>query len=340
MLTRRSHLKILAPVIDAARLRSHEVVIVGEPRAAKKGDALNLREVQRMWPSTRVEASPPHSLDVLIGPEAVLPYRPGMPMVGVDSFYDCWLHPPRRREGFTMCYTSEYHRDTHHALWVMAPDPAHEAVVGWLLADHREAALLTFLQDWPISSDRDTAVFFALKMDVPEPWRYSRQGRAFYKAVASAARAKAHAEGLTFVVKSRAKHHDPWWLRWGADEYWLDDVMAPPTSLSLLARAKWCVHFESGAGLEAALMGCYSIAVAVPQPHIIDLPGGRLQYGVVAMHAWPGVACYGLELPTGPRLSTAVDPEARAKYLAAYVGNCDGQAGRRVVEVAECSAAS
>ena len=75
-------------------------------------------------------------------------------------------------------------------------------------------------------------------------------------------------------------------------------------------------------------MECYSCAIRVPQAHIIDLPGGRLQYGGVSMHDWPGVSSYGLE----PK---PLDPEQRAKYLEHFVGEIDGGAGERVVQLAE-----
>ena len=132
------------------------------------------------------------------------------------------------------------------------------------------------------------------------------------------------------MVKGRAKNGDPWWMRWGADAY-VTDAESPAMSLSLLRRAQWCVHFESGAGLEAALMGAYSIAIAVPQSHIIDLPGGTLQYGgASAMHDWPGVAQYGW--PDGVVFTSETQ---RAKYLEFFVGSTDGRSGERVIQVAE-----
>ncbi len=327
-LTRRSQLKVLSPVIEAALGRGHDTILVAAASAAKRGDHLDTRELERLYPAACIGSTGDYGkLDALIGLEPVLPDLKATRLVGVDHFYDVWLRPPRTGRNFTMGYHSAYHRDVHQQLWHTKSDAA---VVGWLPADQARAAARYDLPDDGIEHPRDSAVFFALKLDVPEPWRQSRQGRKFYYHIFCEARAQAKAEGLRFIVKSRAKNKDPWWLRWLADEYVLDDVMVPYRSLSLLARAKWAVHFESGAGLEAALMGAYSIAIEVPQPHIIDLPGGRLQYGKVAMHDWPSVAQYGLPMDRVPD----VDPEQRGIYLSKFVGECDGRAGERVVDVA------
>lgn len=321
LLTRRSQLKVLSPVIDASLARGHDTVVVAEVRAAKKGDRLDVAEVRRLWPGVRVLDGVPGWAEALVGLESVLPLYAGRTrLIGVDHFYDCWLRPPR--PDVTMCYSSEWHAETHADIW-NADDSGR--VAGWLPGDQLFAATRTR------TGPRDTAVFFALKLDVPEPWRTSRAGRRAYREFAEHAKALAHAEGLRFVVKSRAKNGDPWWLRWLADEYVRDECMVPYTSLSLLAQARWCVHFESGAVFEAALMGAYSVAIPVPQPHIIDLPGGRLQYGGVPMHDWPGVAQYGL--PTGA--VPAVAPEARTRYVERFLGPCDGKVAQRILDIAE-----
>ena len=320
LLTRRAHLKILFGVIGAALRRGHAVTLVAQVRAAKPGDRLDVRELHRLWPDVPIRDTYPMDADAIIGPDAVLPDLKSIPLIGVDHFYDCWTYPAFRTDNYTLCYHSDYHRDVHRRLW---PEQRHRsAVVGWTAADWAP-----HVPAWP---DRDQAVFFSLKLRVPEPWRRSPAGRRAYREVYDAARARARAEGLAFVVKGRAKNGDPWWMRWGADAY-VTDAEHPAMSLSLLRRAQWCVHFESGAGLEAALMGCYSIAIAVPQSHIIGLPGGALQYGgASALHDWPGVAQYGW--PEGVVFTSETQ---RAKYLTHFVGECDGRAGERVVHIAE-----
>ena len=88
--------------------------------------------------------------------------------------------------------------------------------------------------------------------------------------------------------------------------------------------------FRSGAVLEAAAMGAYAYALQAPQGHIINLPGGYLQYGGgVPMHTWPGVCRYGM-----PRGDVS-EPKARQQYVDFFLGPMDGKAGQRVIEVAE-----
>ena len=318
LLTRRTHLKILSPVIEAALARGHETILVANVRAAKRGDTLDVRELARLYPPARIETTGIYGkLDALIGIDATLPDLKALWLVGVDHFYDAWTYYPRRGANRVMCYHSEWHRNLHAKLWDVEPSGE---VVGWLPADQARQIPAKL---------RDSVVFFALKRDVPEPWRRSFGGYGDYYDLVRQVRQRAHAEGLRFVVKSRAKNRDPLWLRWIANEYVLDDSMVPYTSLRLLNRAEWCVHFESGAVYEAALMGAYSCVLAVPQSHIIDLPGGRLQYGEMAtMHDWPGVSGYGVE----PK---PLEHERREAFLRHFVGACDGFAGLRVVQVAE-----
>lgn len=317
LISRRSNLKILSSVVDAALRRKHDVTLLAQPRAAKPGDGLDLREIRTLWPRVPIVNTMPRGLDAMIGPAPFLPDLKTLPLIGVDQFFDCWAYPATRGPNFTLCYPSEYARDVHRELW---PDQRNRgAVVGWTVADQRVP-----------EQARDSVVFYTLKLDVPEAWRQSKAGREQYRAMYYATQEWARVQGLRLIIKTRGKNKDPWWMRWGHDGRYADDVMVPYRSLTLLARAKYAVHFESGAGLEAALMGAYSVALLAPQSHVKKLPGGDRQYGGVAMHDWPGVACYGL-----PAEERTVDPEQRAKYLAHYVGLCDGRAGERVLDVVE-----
>ena len=191
----------------------------------------------------------------------------------MDSFYDCWLQPPR--PDVTLCYSSAYHRDQHAALYGKVTGP----VVGWTPAD--------WLGELGGTYNPDSLVFFSLKRNVPEPWRRSVQGRWWYLRCVFDFRRIAHDWGLRFVVKTREKHGDPFWLRWLADEYVGDESMTPPTSMTVLARARYAVHFQSGGAFEASVMGVPQRSVIVPQGHIIDLPGGRWQYGPEARKDFP-----------------------------------------------------
>ena len=322
LLARRSHLKTLSPVIDASLARGHETTLVCAPIAAKKGDRLDIREVKQLWPEARLRGDAA-LLDVLVGLDGCLPVLP-IKLVGVDAFFDTWLYPPK--PGRTACYASDFHFFTRDNLWRTEHHMKPLAIVGWLPADQAK---------WIAPAPRDCAVFFTLKLDVPEPWRTSPDGRAFYRDVFEAARAQARADGLKFIVKSRAKNKDPWWVWWYADEYVVDECMVPYTSLSLLARARWAVHFESGAALECALMGAYGYVLNVPQTHVDALPGAQHIYwrkGQEAprMHCWPGVTQYGV-----PTDFSEVDPAARQAYIEHFIGPCDGKAGERVIDVCE-----
>jgi len=58
--------------------------------------------------------------------------------------------------------------------------------------------------------------------------------------------------GILLVVKTRAKNGDPAFLRRYADRYIGDEDLWPYTSAQLMAVADRCVHFQSGAVIEAA----------------------------------------------------------------------------------------
>jgi hypothetical protein len=330
-LSRRSHLKTLSPVIDAALRRYHDedMVIVCDPQAAKKGDKLDRGDVERLWPQAVVLGAVPQNTRAVVGLQGALPYLVTPLQVGVDPFFDTWLSPPTGLDRRHTCYHSDFHRDMHHAEWGGAL-MKRTHVVGWLPSDQ---AL-----ECPIPAARNTAVFFTLKLDVPEPWRKSRQGLEFYRSVYDKAKQRAKDEGLFFIVKSRAKNKDPRWVWKGADAYVLDEEMVPYTSLTLLARATWAVHFESGAALECALMGAYGYVIRVPQAHVERLPGGEHIYWrdirrpAPRLQEWEGVTHYDLGWAGRPY---TIDPKAREEYLDHFIGPHDGRVADRVLDVCE-----
>ena len=101
LLRRRAHLKTLSPVIDAGLARGHDVWVIGDPQAAKRGDRLDLREVARLWPAARRTTRDEVGwLNALVGITSTLPcVTTGLRLVGVDAFADCWLAPPRGPPG-------------------------------------------------------------------------------------------------------------------------------------------------------------------------------------------------------------------------------------------------
>ncbi len=83
--------------------------------------------------------------------------------------------------------------------------------------------------------------------------------------------------GAALVVKSREKNRDPRFLRRSAPTCSSRATTAclPYTSIELMAIADLCIHFQSGAVLEAALAGVPSLSVKVPQSHLRGLPRAR-----------------------------------------------------------------
>ena len=310
-LTRRTALKVLAPIASAIQRRGHDLVWRVVQSAVKSGeDMVVFEELGRHWPNSKFFGG---KHDVLIGIGSVLPPRCKTPQIAVDHFFDCWLSP---RTDVEQVYHSDYHE------LVATGYGGHSGcIVGWPNSDEVQPA-----------QTRDSVVFFSLKLKVPEPWRRSREGQQEYRKMAEETRDLAHSQGLAFIVKGREKNGDPRWLHDMADAYYTDQHVAPYTSWRLLSRAAWCVHFESGAVYEAACAGSYSIALCVPNTHIIGLPGGSLQYGGGAeMHRWKGVSQYGLPKEGIP----TVDSQAREAFIAKFLGPCDGKVGERIVEIAE-----
>ncbi|HEV8616437.1 MAG TPA: hypothetical protein VGU22_13190 [Methylomirabilota bacterium] len=215
-------------------------------------------------------------------------------------------------------------------------------------------------------------LFMSLKMAVPDPWRRLvwgagwrglRAARALatgharwvpeilrghgYRDLVEAASRLARRSGAAFIVKSREKNDDPAFLRRRADVFVYDEAVYPYTSIELMAIADLCIHFQSGAVLEAAFAGVPSLSIAVSQVHIEqyaafeELYGGRpgtLQNfpGVV----WPAAAENAATLLDRSSLADfAVDPKSRDAYIARFLGFGDTRSSHRVLEVVERSAA-
>lgn len=256
---------------------------------------------------TLIYGSPGWDLRVAVGLDGFVPQAEHR--VAVDAWFDCWRHPPDPTQ--IMCYATRYHADTHLAMWSNDAMPSiRRAVVGCLWADGRP-----LLPD----AERDLAVFFTPKM-VKE--RQTRWFRGYYMAALVAAEKAAEREGLTLVIKTRKKHSDPWRLLLGGAQVFKDDT----SSLDLLRRARWCVHFGSGAALEACAMGAFAYWYPAPEEYLASSPGSDRR---PAMFCYPGVSRMGA--PNGSRL----DPVARARFLDTYVGSLDGQAANRVLDLAE-----
>lgn len=245
--------------------------------------------------------------DVVVGLDGFVP--PARVRIAVDNFFDGFRSAPNGTQ--IMCWMGDWHYKTHCRLW----DAAHArgALVGWLHARELPQA------------PRTSAVFFTPKMRVDrerrQPWFL-----AYYLRALMVAKRTAAYNGLDFIIKSRAKHGDPWWVR-AFGKPLLDDA----DSLTLLSKAAWCVHFGSAAALEAAYAGCYAYWYPAPEAHIQDSPGWDYRRDWMT---WPGVsrrAAPGKVLPV-------IDLDARASYVSTFLGNCDGKAAARVLDLAESAA--
>jgi hypothetical protein len=156
--------------------------------------------------------------------------------------------------------------------------------------------------------------------------------------------------GAAFVVKSRAKNRDPRYLRRNVDPDRFvesDDGVFPYTSIELMAIADLCIHFQSGAVLEAAHAGVPSLSVRVPQSHLEEYPGHDELFGrhEGSLQKFAGVV-WSMEHDEAPArldlLTLAdfkIDPEARRRYIERFVGFDDTGSSERVLDVIEREAA-
>jgi hypothetical protein len=174
---------------------------------------------------------------------------------------------------------------------------------------------------------------------VPEIWKGNG-----YRDLVDAIRDFSRRSGAVLVVKSREKNRDPRFLRQSADLFVeSDEAVYPYTSIELMAIAGLCVHFQSGAALEAAAASVPSLSVKVPQSHLHAYPGHEQVFGgrEGTLQNFAGVvwgAGHG-EAPARLRGRTladfTIDPEARRRYLERFVGRDDGRSSHRVLDVIE-----
>ncbi len=220
-----------------------------------------------------------------------------------------------------------------------------------------------------IAAGRPVVLLMSLKMAVPEPYRRYvwRDGSVLrraavatasghpglvpaiwkgnrYRDLVDAVRDFCRRSGAALVVKSREKNRDPRFLRRSADVFVeSDEAVYPYTSIELMAIADLCVHFQSGAVLEAAAASVPSLSVKVPQTHLHDYPGHEEVFGgrEGTLQRFTGIV-WGVgheEAPDRLRGLTLadfkIDPEARRRYLERFVGGDDGRSSQRVLDVIE-----
>jgi hypothetical protein len=278
-------------------------------------------------------------------------------------------------------YTSEYERSWH---WHGSPFKddfeslrqsldlsARSAIGGSTMLDQLglvdRAAVRRQLGLGP---DKPVVLLMSLKMAVPEPRRrfvwgdgsaLTRTAKAVahgradlvpeiwkgngYRVLAQATRRFCDRAGAALVVKSRQKNQDPSFLQDVADIFVeRDDEVFPYTSIQLMAVADLCIHFQSGAVLEAAMASVPSISVEVP------LSDAQRKYPAHtfafdpregSLSNFPGVAWFtppegAVALLEGRTLADfRLDPAARRAYVERYLGFDDLGSSRRVLQVIE-----
>jgi hypothetical protein len=110
-----------------------------------------------------------------------------------------------------------------------------------------------------------------------------------------------------------------------------------------MAVADLCIHFQSGAVLEAAMAGVPSISITVPQSHLHEYPGYREIFGTRegSLQNFPGIVWSATHHDASALLEgrTLADfrlvPTVRRAYVERYLGFDDLCSSRRVLEVIE-----
>lgn len=304
--------------------------------------------------------------------------RAGIGLYSVDYAFETVTSAPEGYRAIDITfYTSGFQRALHQRLFAerfaaLGPGvdvAARSAVSGSPMLD--QLALVdraAVRKRYGLGADQPVVLLMSLKMAVPDPWRRlvwgggPRPWRALralaagraawvgeilrghgYRALVEALRAFCVRAGAALVVKSREKNADPRFLRRLADLFVYDEGVYPYTSIELMAIADLCVHFQSGAVLEAAAAGVPSLSLAVSQAHLRayesfdDAYGGRpgsLQnFPGVVWSADPAAAIGALA-----RSSLAdfrVDPAARRRYVEKFLGFDDTRSSVRVLEAIE-----
>jgi len=243
-----------------------------------------------------VEHAPHDSPDAVFGvyaPDLTAWVGSGTKVMSLPYFFDFLMIPPEAIRGVTVCYPTEYARALHKG---------HDGpVTGTPIREHLNGP----------SSRRPLHVCFTMKRGVPERWRHSIRGRWWYFEHMLRERHWAAENHLRFVIKTRRKHRDPWWLRMLGPVVNDDGAMCPDVSQWLLRDATAMAHFHSGAVVEAVIQDVPVIRYVRPE---------RMHLDWLAAECQPPTEFYRPELI------------GRDEYLRRFVGPADASA--RILEVA------
>jgi hypothetical protein len=304
--------------------------------------------------------------------------RAGIGLYSVDYVFETLTSEPEAYRVMDVTfYMSAFQRALHHRLYAdrfaalgsATTLAARSAVSGSTMLDQLACVDRAAVRKrYGLAPDQPVVVFMSLKMAVPDPWRRlvwggsPRAWRALkalasgrvgwvpeilrghgYRTLVKAVRDFCARSGAALVVKSREKNDDPRFLRRLADVFVYDETVYPYTSMELMAIADLCIHFQSGAVLEAAFVGVPSLSIAVSQEHLREYSSFDEAYGgrEGSLQNFPGVVWR--DDPTGAiaRLSRAtlddfrLDPAAHARYVEKFLGFADTESSVRVLQTIE-----
>jgi len=163
------------------------------------------------------------------------------------------------------------------------------------------------------------------------------------RGVVKAVRGFCDANGATLVVKPRAKDPVPAYLRAAAARVVDDENYFPATILELMSAADLCVHSFSTVAYEAAYARVPSICVTADADDLGFWPDWRwfLSAAPLTSFNFPGVTypvTVGSMVDDFPQRRLAdfrLDPAARMHYLKKFVGDDDGKASDRLLDLVE-----
>ncbi len=257
---------------------------------------------------------------------------------------------------------------------------SRSAISGSTMLDQRSLVEdpIAVKRRYGIPPELPVVLFMPLKMAVPDPWRAFVWGDSWRARVNTLRRRPAATASLTFrigaglvdrlrygngylrllqsmsrfckrsgaalVIKSRQKNEDPIFLR-DFTPYVIerDEDVFPYTSIELMAIADLCIHFQSGAVLEAVFCGVPSLSVKVPPPYGRDNPAYEELWDAHAgsFQNWDGVVWSAEPREVTMLLADrtldafAVDVDARRAYIERYLGFDDTRSSARVLKVIE-----
>ena len=306
----------------------------------------------------------------------------GIKLFSVDYVFETVTSEPESYQATDVTfYTSQYQRELHWrvfregfaALRPTVDVHARSAVVGSTMSDQlRLVDADAVRRRFGVAPGKPVVVFMSLKMVVPGRSRELMWGsrprgiRAFeallrrradllpeifrgnaYRDLVDAVHEFCRKSGSALIVKSREKNEDPSFLRRIADGFICDDAVYPYTSIELMSIASLCIHFQSGAVLEAAAAKVPSLSVRVSQEHLRSFSSETFDdvYGAHegSLQNFPGIVWSLDSEAATERLRTAsladfkVDADARRRYVEKFLGFDDLKASIRVLERIEKS---